>query len=208
MHPWLKWYAHISVDYYSANSANYCDAEKETCQCSLMNGKCTGAEICRRDGTCKGNHNEMIKMHIVIKLLNEKLIRFLNLLILDPALGLIIEASCHNTYDSDGYLMSPNYPQQCENDLDCRWTIKAPVGKIIALTISEFRTDTVEGDNLRIYLGSNIHGVIVGTLPAYDPIPLLTTGNSLYLRFSTNSYSTIYTQQGFKIKADAVGKYL
>ena len=101
--------------------------------------------------------------------------------------------------------MSPNYPQQYENDLDCRWTIKAPAEKIIALTISEFRTDSDGGDNLKIYHGSNIHGVIVGTLPEYDPIPLLSTGNSLYLKFSTNSYST---EKGFKIKADAVGKYL
>ena len=65
-HPWLKWYACISVDYYSANSANYCDAEKGTCQCTMNDGTCTGAEICSKDGTCKGNHNEMIKMHIVI----------------------------------------------------------------------------------------------------------------------------------------------
>ena len=133
------------------------------------------------------------------------MIKFFNLLFFYPALGLIIEASCHNTYDSDGYLISPNYPQKYENDLDCRWTIKAPVEKIIALTISEFRTDSDGGDNLKIYHGSNIHGVIVGTLPEYDPIPLLSTGNSLYLRFST--YSD-HTEKGFKIKADAVGKYL
>ena len=99
--------------------------------------------------------------------------------------------------------MSPNYPQPYENDLDCRWTIKAPVEKIIALTISEFRT--VSGDNLKIYHGSNIHGAIVGTLPEYDPIPLLSTGNSLYLKFSTNNDGK--ADKGFKIKADAVGKY-
>ena len=132
------------------------------------------------------------------------MIKFFNLLIFDLALGLIIEASCHNTYDSDGYVMSPNYPQQYENDLDCRWTIKAPVEKIIALTISEFRSDSDGGDNLKIYDGSNIHGAIVGTLTGYDSIPLSSTGDSLYLRFSTNRD---YTEKGFKIKAEAVGKY-
>ena len=109
--------------------------------------------------------------------------------------------------------MSPNYPQQYENDLDCRWTIKAPVEKIIALTISEFRTDDggdnlfnpFFGANLKIYDGTNIHGAIVGTLTGYDSIPLSSTGNSLYLKFSTNSD---YTEKGFKIKADAVGKYI
>ena len=101
--------------------------------------------------------------------------------------------------------MSPNYPQKYENDLDCRWTIKAPAEKIIALTISEFRTDKDGGDNLIIYRGTNIHGAIVGTLTGYDSIPLSSTGNSLYLKFSTNSE---YSEKGFKIKADAVGKYI
>ena len=138
-------------------------------------------------------------------MLNDKLIKFFNLLIFDLALGLIIDASCDNTYDSDGYIMSPNYPQQYESDLDCRWTIKAPVENIITLMIFEFRTDIYVGDNLKIYDGSNIHGAIVGTLTGYDSIPLSSTGNSLYLKFSTNSD---YTENGFKIKADAVGKYL
>ena len=66
MHPWLKWYDCISVDYYSVNSANYCDAEKGTCQCTMTNGTCTGAEICSKDGTCEGNNNEIIKIHLVI----------------------------------------------------------------------------------------------------------------------------------------------
>ena len=141
-------------------------------------------------------------MHL--ELLNDKLIKFFNLLIFDLALGLIIEASCYNTYDSDGYLMSPNYPQKYENDLDCRWTIKAPAEKIIALTISEFRTDTDGGDTLKIYHGTNIHGAIVGTLTRYDSTPLSSTGNSLYLKFSTDSTKT---EKGFKINAEAVGKY-
>ena len=100
--------------------------------------------------------------------------------------------------------MSPNYPQPYENDLDCRWTIQAPVGNIIALTISEFHTYPYGGDHLYIYHGKNIHGAIVGTLTRHDSIPLSSTGDSLYLKFSTDSHST---EKGFKIKAEAVGKY-
>ena len=98
--------------------------------------------------------------------------------------------------------MSPNYPQQYENDLDCRWTIKAPVGNIIALTVYEFRLESL--DNLKIYQGTNVHGAIVGTLSRYDSMPLSSTGNSLYLKFSTHWN---YVEKGFKIKADAMGKY-
>ena len=138
------------------------------------------------------------------KLLNDKLIKFFNLLIFDLALGLIIEASCHNTYDSDGYVMSPNYPQQYENDLDCRWTIKAPVKNIIALTISEFHLYRHSEDKLYIYRGTNIHGTSVRTLSNSESMPFSSTGDSLYLKFSTDSSNT---EKGFKIKADAVGKY-
>ena len=100
--------------------------------------------------------------------------------------------------------MSPNYPQQYENDLDCRWTIKAPVENIIVLTMPEFRTDSHGGDSLKFYHGTNIHGAIVETLTRHDSIPLSSTGDSLYLKFSTNSH---YTEKGFKMKAEAVGKY-
>ena len=99
--------------------------------------------------------------------------------------------------------MSPNYPQRYENDLDCRWTIKAPAENIITLTISEFNTYSY--DNLHIYQGTNVHGAIVRTLSNSESMPFSSTGNSLYIKFSTNSYST---NKGFKIKADAVGKYL
>ena len=73
-------------------------------------------------------------------------------------LRLVLESTCDKTYESGGYLMSPNYPQRYENNLDCRWTIKAPVENNIALTISEFQTSIYGGDNLHIYQGTNIHG--------------------------------------------------
>ena len=100
--------------------------------------------------------------------------------------------------------MSPNYPLPYENDLDCRWTIKAPAGNIIALTISEFHTYRNGRDNLYIYHGKNIHGAIVRTLTKSESMPLSSTGDSLYLKFSTDSSNT---EKGFKIKVDAVGKY-
>ena len=101
--------------------------------------------------------------------------------------------------------MSPNYPQRYENDLDCRWTIKAPVENIIALTISEFQTSIFGGDNLHICQGTNIHGAIVRRLSKSESMPFFSTGDSLYLKFSTNNDGK--ADKGFKIKADAVGKY-
>ena len=97
--------------------------------------------------------------------------------------------------------MSPNHPQQYENDLDCRWTVKAPVENSITLTLSEF--DTEIHDKLRIYDGANINGPLLTTLFGDDSMPFTSTGNTIYLKFSTNSHNT---ETGFKILAEAVGK--
>ena len=98
--------------------------------------------------------------------------------------------------------MSPNYPQQYGNNLDCRWTIKAPVEKIITLTLSEF--DTESQDKLYIYQGTNIHGLLLRTLFGDDSMQFTSPGNTIYLKFSTNDYTT---ETGFKILAEAVGKH-
>ena len=67
MHWWLRWYACISaVDYYSANSANYCANENGICKCSATDEQCTGLEVCSYDGACEGIHNDFIQIYIVI----------------------------------------------------------------------------------------------------------------------------------------------
>ena len=50
----MRWYVCILVvDYYSANSANHCDAENGICQCTAMNERCTGMKICSKGGACE-----------------------------------------------------------------------------------------------------------------------------------------------------------
>ena len=103
--------------------------------------------------------------------------------------------------------MSPNYPQQYENNLDCRWTVKAPRENIITLTLSEFHTES--GDMLKIYHGDNSDNSItyntqpLATFFGDDSVPFTSTGNAIYLKFSTNSPDT---NTGFKILVEAVGK--
>ena len=120
-------------------------------------------------------------------------------------MGLIIDASCHGTYDADGHLLSPNYPQHYDNNLDCRWKITSPVGNIITLDVSEFHIgeEYVTFDKLNIYHGTSIHGRIQTTLIGYDSMPFVSTGNTIYVQFLTDSE---YTFAGFKIKAEAVGR--
>ena len=121
-------------------------------------------------------------------------------------LGLTIDTTCDNTTDSNGYIMSPNYPQQYENNLDCRWTVKAPVEHIITLTIDEFHTSTYPiNDKLYIHDGTNIQGLLLRTLSGFESLPFSSTGKAIYLKFSTDTWDT---EKGFKIKVDAVGKYI
>ena len=148
-------------------------------------------------------------------LFRSKRLKGVDLLIYNLILGLIIDASCNDTYNSGGYLMSPNYPQQYEKDLDCRWTIKAPVENIITLTVSAFDTAcSPECDNLYIYDGANSNGRLLTTLSGDDSMPFTSTGNTIYLKFSTDNndndyYSDYYfgdSAIGFKILVEAVGK--
>ena len=46
------------VDYYSANSANYCDTTEGSCKCSAATEKCTTPMICSKDEACEGRHTK------------------------------------------------------------------------------------------------------------------------------------------------------
>ena len=111
--------------------------------------------------------------------------------------------------------MSPNYPQLYHPNLDCRWTVKAPVENIIKLTFSEFDTDCGDGcDKLYIHDGANSNGLLLTTLYGHDSMPFTSTGNTIYLKFSTDGIDKDYDYDygysdsagGFKILAEAVGK--
>ena len=98
--------------------------------------------------------------------------------------------------------MSPNYPQDYENNLDCRWTIKAPVGNIIKLSFLDFYTDTDSSDELYIYDGANVHGQLLETISESYNRPFASKTNNINLKFAT-----IYAKSGFIIKVDSIGKY-
>ena len=96
--------------------------------------------------------------------------------------------------------MSPNYPQDYENNLDCRWTIKAPVGNIIKLNFLYFHTES--SDKLYIYDGANVHGQLLETISESYNHPFASKTNNINLKFATN-----YAKSGFIIKVDSIGKY-
>ena len=43
-------------EFYSANSAQYCDITTNTCKCSATTEQCTGQTTCSEDGSCQGKN--------------------------------------------------------------------------------------------------------------------------------------------------------
>ncbi|XP_078719638.1 prostasin-like [Lampetra fluviatilis] len=97
-----------------------------------------------------------------------------------------------------GSILSPN---ATDYDYRCSWNINTPAGTIIKLSFEELNIyyysmlDIYDGESLDApYLG-RFSGSIV-------PPPILSTGNSLYIRY----YNPSYTQLPFKITYEECGR--
>ena len=117
--------------------------------------------------------------------------------------GIAISGTCIGTYDPSNYITSPNYPQQYGKDIDCRWLISSPGGNNLTLSFLDFKTES-SSDILIVYEGSNVHGSLIDytVYSANTPSPIVSNGNNMYLRFTSDSYTTY---RGFKIGVS--GKY-
>ena len=110
--------------------------------------------------------------------------------------GVVISGTCVGTYDPSNYIVSPNFPQEYGNDIDCRWLISSPDAKNIRLKFLYFKIEDFR-DILKVYEGQNIHGNLIDTYAGNSPSTIVSSGNSMYLRF-TSDHSATY--QGFKIE--------
>lgn len=99
--------------------------------------------------------------------------------------------------------MSPNYPGRYDNEMDCRWLIRAPIHNIVRLNFVDFKTTSA--DELFIYEGGNVHSNVLkrlsGTILS-DVFP--SNGNVLYLRFRIEDIHPGYVR-GFKVEIGNVG---
>ena len=116
--------------------------------------------------------------------------------------GVAISGSCVGTYDPSNYITSPNYPQQYDNGIDCRWSISYPGGNNLTLSFLDFKTERY--DTLKVYEGTNIHGSLIDTFSGDTPSPIVSNDNNIYLRFTSGSY---ITYRGFKIGVSGKYKY-
>ena len=117
--------------------------------------------------------------------------------------GIAILGTCVGTYDPSNFITSPNYPQQYGSDIDCRWLISSPGVNNLTLSFEDFETRN-SLDFLKVYEGTNIHGSLIDTFSGDTPSPIVSNDNNIYLRFTSNSYTTY---RGFKIGVSGKYKY-
>ena len=100
--------------------------------------------------------------------------------------------------------MSPDYPSNYGDHVDCSWKLTSPIGTKITLTFDDFATDS-SNDILKLYDGPSPNS-LYNRYPFTDVGPFAdfkSTGNSLYLKF-TCDFSDSY--RGFKLYYSWAGK--
>ncbi|XP_023942426.2 cubilin-like [Bicyclus anynana] len=107
---------------------------------------------------------------------------------------------------SHGYIFSPNWPETYEPNRDCTWKISVPIGRQIALNITDFdlerplRDKCDLGDYLEIRDGSTADSSLIGKYcGSFTSKRLVSTANSLYLHFHSDFY---LSGRGFQIEWD------
>ena len=111
--------------------------------------------------------------------------------------GLVIAGSCFGTYGPSNYIVSPNYPQDYGNDIDCRWLISSP--GINSLTLKFLDFEITYGETLYVFEGANIHGNLLDkySYGSKYSSPIASSGSNMYLRFISDKR---LSPRGFKIE--------
>ncbi|XP_019614684.1 PREDICTED: deleted in malignant brain tumors 1 protein-like [Branchiostoma belcheri] len=100
------------------------------------------------------------------------------------------------TASSGGPVTSPNYPGNYGNNENCEWLITVPEGSIIRLTFDSFNTE-FNRDYLTIYDGASDNAPELKELTGDQSqiIPIISTSNTMFLRFTSNKR---VRRQGFQ----------
>ena len=118
---------------------------------------------------------------------------------------------CNSPYDEltvpGTIIVSPNHPGSYDNNMDCRIIIKFEQGEKVLLQFLAFDVESHSGcgyDYLEIRDGGESNSNVIGSKLCGGNIsnPIISTGNTMYLRFKTDAD---VTRSGFKIKAE-IGK--
>ncbi|XP_074049030.1 cubilin [Macrotis lagotis] len=104
--------------------------------------------------------------------------------------------------NSDGYMTSPNYPENYPPHTDCIWTISAPSGKLVKLQFEDQFNIEISPNCASNYLelrdgGDSNAPILFKFCGSSLPSTQLSSSNAVYLRFRSDDSPT---HVGFKIK--------
>ncbi|OWK03088.1 CUBN [Cervus elaphus hippelaphus] len=110
---------------------------------------------------------------------------------------------CGRNFTSpSGYIVSPNYPKQYDNNMNCTYIIEASPLSVILLTLVSFHleahsavTGSCVNDGVHIIRGYNLSSTPLATLCGEDNLSPLTVSGPVLLNFYSNAHTT---DLGFK----------
>ncbi|KAK6327212.1 hypothetical protein J4Q44_G00028570 [Coregonus suidteri] len=106
-------------------------------------------------------------------------------------------AECGSTVsNSEGVLLSPNYPLNYDNSHECVYSIQVETGKGINVSASTFQL--AQGDILKVYDGGDSAAPVLGTYTGSTMLGLVltSTSNHLWLEFYSDQE---HTAGGFRL---------
>lgn len=117
--------------------------------------------------------------------------------------------------DSNGEILSPNYPNQYPANKECSWTIRLPMFQKIILVFEVFNLQPVsaseiyaigcKSDHIEVFDGSNFVGkYCAGNIP---PRQITTTSSTLRVVFKSDNRTTQSFQGSFRAMYAACGGY-
>ncbi|KAM7237074.1 hypothetical protein CapIbe_011318 [Capra ibex] len=110
---------------------------------------------------------------------------------------------CGRNFTSpSGYIVSPNYPKQYDNNMNCTYIIEASPLSVTLLTLVSFHleahsavTGSCVNDGVHIIRGYNLSSTPLATLCGEDSLSPLTISGPVLLNFYSNAHTT---DLGFK----------
>ncbi|NP_445784.3 cubilin precursor [Rattus norvegicus] len=116
---------------------------------------------------------------------------------------------CGRTFNtSTGDIISPNFPKQYDNNMNCTYLIDADPQSLVILTFVSFHledrsaiTGTCDHDGLHIIKGRNLSSTPLVTICGSETLRPLTVDGPVLLNFYSDAYTTDF---GFKISYRAI----
>ena len=100
----------------------------------------------------------------------------------------VVEMCNEAIMDKEGWILSPNYPNNYTNNLQCHMNITAGTGQIVQLSFIDFLLELcLTCDCLSIFDGDSVSSPLVAKFCTLGPSDVKSTGQSLYLVFTSNT---------------------